>query len=853
RAAQLVAEKQWAAAGNLLADVLARDEDALVRPAVTNPAASVTAEATRLIATLPKQGLAAYQLRVALTARRALQQAASTGSVDDLTAVVRRFPRTLESSHAKFLLGRRHLDGGRPRLAALYLESLVAQADVRSQFEPQLSMMLTVSLIQLGKEDAAKRTVADLARRYSDDVQMAGSAASMSDIDSTIELLASNLNGRPRATATDWAGFRGGPRRLAATTGEGPLMRPRWVCRFGEWFEDEVALEQMRQMRVALHDRNVAVLPSAYPLAIGNRIVFRVGNNVVCLDASSGKIRWTAGLEKAIDRRRGVTGSGKAGTESGDDLATQSWGNALAGRLSSDGRSVFAIEGRTLPRRERSTMTFGSIPSTSGGQTHRSNILVALDLFAEGRRRWAIDGSKQIVGLGASQTFFMGAPLPVGGRLYVVGEQGHKIRLLVFDAATGAPIWSLHLAELDPMQALSALRRVYGVTPSYADGILVCPTSAGAVVFVHLKSRSLIAGFKLTEPRQQYDASLARGIAGAALIRVLQQQEPHVRGDNYWWDDVALIAGERVLYTSPSDQKLRCLRLPDARQLWSYPPANPSDEEIGEPNSIAVEFDPLYVGGVVGERILVVCRSRVIALRLEDGKPAWEGRAVPLPAGGGAPSGRGLVSGKMFMLPMSNGQIAVIDCALGKLTGVAGVSGEPAPGNLIAQGDRIVSLSSEQIASYEKLEAADARLATSIGRDLNAFEHLIDKAELLHLQGSVDESLALLWDVYSRSGHTDVRKRLTSATLDAIESDPRRLSRYATQLAQLIDTPDDLWRMLAARMRAAQAGGDTPGACAAAMEMHDLIDSEPTLDNGGVRTSNEITLARRRWLRLKTR
>jgi len=43
---------------------------------------------------------------------------------------------------------------------------------------------------------------------------------------------------------------------------------------------------------------------------------------------------------------------------------------------------------------------------------------------------------------------------------------------------------------------VDAGRRLSGATPSYDGGVLICPTSAGAVVAVDATTRSLLWGFQ---------------------------------------------------------------------------------------------------------------------------------------------------------------------------------------------------------------------------------------------------------------------------------------------------------------------------------------------------------------------
>ncbi len=78
-----------------------------------------------------------------------------------------------------------------------------------------------------------------------------------------------------------------------------------------------------------------------------------------------------------------------------------------------------------------------------------------------------------------------------------------EIRLVVLDSATGRLQWSQQLAHVDQGTILfDSLRRMSGGSPSFAEGVLVCPTSAGAIVAVDLANRSLL-GVPLPRGRQK--------------------------------------------------------------------------------------------------------------------------------------------------------------------------------------------------------------------------------------------------------------------------------------------------------------------------------------------------------------
>ena len=164
----------------------------------------------------------------------------------------------------------------------------------------------------------------------------------------------------------------------------------------------------------------------------------------------------------------------------------------------------------------------------------------------------AVDGSDQFA-LRQAETFFLGPPLPLTGQLYVLAEAKGEIRLLALDAGSGDLLWSQQLAVVERHILADRRRRLAGASPSYSDGILVCPTSAGAVVAVELATRSLLWGFRYKRPRANH--------------RYLPMGMMRVPGHGSWqpaqgWCDATVcIAEGRVLVSPVEWDALHCLSL----------------------------------------------------------------------------------------------------------------------------------------------------------------------------------------------------------------------------------------------------------------------------------------------------
>ncbi len=81
-------------------------------------------------------------------------------------------------------------------------------------------------------------------------------------------------------------------------------------------------------------------------------------------------------------------------------------------------------------------------------------------------------------------SYFLGPPLPLGGKLYVLTEKNAELRLVCLNAVNGEPTWEQTLATPRDRLLLDVSRRVQAVHLAYGEGILVCPTNAGAILGV---------------------------------------------------------------------------------------------------------------------------------------------------------------------------------------------------------------------------------------------------------------------------------------------------------------------------------------------------------------------------------
>src|SRR5262249_35810493 len=146
--------------------------------------------------------------------------------------------------------------------------------------------------------------------------------------------------------------------------------------------------------------------------------------------------------------------------------------NGLVGSLSSDGERVYAVDDLPLPPppdlirgKARSNFRLPELPAWA-----RQNQLVALDIHS-GRITWQCGGKGTTCPLAGD--YFLGAPLPLHGKLYVITERDGELRVICLDPVHGAHLWTQALAFVANRSAWDTRRRLHAAHLAYGDGILV--------------------------------------------------------------------------------------------------------------------------------------------------------------------------------------------------------------------------------------------------------------------------------------------------------------------------------------------------------------------------------------------
>ena len=170
------------------------------------------------------------------------------------------------------------------------------------------------------------------------------------------------------------------------------------------------------------------------------------------------------------------------------------------GALRADEKFVYAIEDIWKDRIQQGVLSprssTGITISRSSSGTFTQNRLAAYDVNT-GKLKWHVGSATVNYGSGADSsldsTSFLGAPLILEGKLYIIGETAESaVVFYELDSATGKVLWSQTLGS-DAQNSLAD--RMYNLTPIYQNGILVCPISGSTLVCIDLRQRRLLWGF----------------------------------------------------------------------------------------------------------------------------------------------------------------------------------------------------------------------------------------------------------------------------------------------------------------------------------------------------------------------
>lgn len=833
-------------------------EDYFIEPAQEGSAQrSLKAEARQMLAALPKQGLDAFQLLYGRQAELLLEKSLQTGDVDLLTEVIRKYPYTTAGYEAAMLLGRYHFSQGRPLAAAISLKQL-HDLPARRQYEPELSILLAASWLLADEPQRAKGVLIRLrnenaaAPLYIADKQV----AMFRDDDDALDWLREVAGDVPlqRGPVEDqWIMYRGNAARNAPTKGGAPLGQVRWAVPVPNDLKQQTIIADQQQQYLK---QQVPALPSSQPLVVRHVaaergkdaaqrdiVLTRTPSRLLAVDFHTGQRIWFYPPWRQDELSNGAGSSfstppSKADSPQTLKLKQRTWSDAPYGQLSSDGKQVYFIHELGLADRVGPTRVVapGGIIRPNPNSPKSFNELVALELAREGFKMWSVGGEHGGQEPKLAGAFFLGPPLPLMDSLYVLAEMKGDIRLVVLDPKTGKLQWQQQLCGVDNQSILdNSVRRLGGASPSFSEGVLICPTSAGAVVAVDVAKRSLLWGY-------QYLAAPKERRVDGGIFPVTRRSRSHKEPGEAWADSSVTIAGNKVFVTPVEHDEIICLDLLKGTTAQD-------DDGKDQPLWRRPRGEALFLACVHDHKAVIVGKGALVAVNVETGETVWKANLPDAPKT--MPSGRGFQSGDSYFLPLTSSELAKIDLKGGKLLEVAPTRG--ILGNLICYRDTVISQGTTELASFYQREALGRVVAARLKKNPDDAWALARRAELLLKDGQRAAAIAALRKSYELEPDDGTKTLLVSTLLGALKDDFAANEKLAAEVESLIDRPDQrsayLWRMA--------QGLQEIGRHRASFDFYLKIVDEaaldssaaPGVDSGMQHVGEKLQVRRQRWLR----
>ncbi|MCA9077681.1 MAG: PQQ-binding-like beta-propeller repeat protein [Planctomycetaceae bacterium] len=764
RADRLSIDGDYRQSAQLLQQILDADEDSLLLDR-NGEWRSLHQEVERLILLKSDDALArTYEGLVRDRAHALLRQARQQGGFGPLGQVSRRYFATEAGQQAANEIGALMLDAGHIHEAAYWFQRL---QKVRAP---------------LTQDPAWRDRTAEVMRQIEE-----GSEDT------------SHPCGQVRLS--EWMSPFGGPTHTGRFVESDPILIQNWSQ---PTTERPKLVEQIEQLIEDLQDQRHACIPAAIPLVVDGKVAYRTMRGVSVVDAASGHLLWSTQEDVSNERLLAGETVSRPATEMGvkrvrpvplylgqgaDDhsLAGAIFRDGVSGFLSSDGVRVFVLE-------DHATLSYqqpGHYRGRQGnddpyGRHWESNRIVAYNLD-DGRLNWSVGGPQRndLFDPPLAGVLFQGPPVVDGDELYVIGERRGTETLFVLDRHTGEQLWSHALAGVSTQIDADLVRRWWPALPAVHAGVIVCPTTVGWVLAIDRYEHRIRWTHRYSQRREGQQHSRQATMANQRPI------------NHRWSPSAPMIANGRIVLTPSelpdeiyhTEPQIVCLDLRTGKQRWHRP-----------------KEQDLYVAGIFDDRVIVVGTDHLEARGLKDGRQAWQ---TAIPDDAGSPSGRGIVSGDDFLLPLQSGELWRVSLKDGSIVAKSKLPNADEPlGNLLVDEGRLLSLTPLAITSFASRQVVERTLANSSETSIDGTSQL-QAAELLMIDGQFDAALTRLDDLAEDTlSHDDSARRerlLRTSLVVRIRSDLQSSEPYLERLQQLALSPQqmlDVEQLTAARLLA---------------------------------------------------
>jgi outer membrane protein assembly factor BamB len=809
---------------------------------------SVRAEANRLLGNLPAAGLEAYKTfsKAGPKADEYLKKAKDASTIEERLAllglVVRNYLHTDAGGEAADLLATHYMDRGDFRTASRFFSLLMTRAGGADSLTPETLFRAAYAFHQADdktSEDAVWQTAR---ARGIHEIHFGDDSKSVAELKDYL----SGLGQAVDAVGRQWAYFLGDSSHTGKGEGGPAFMGWDWKVptdlpsdfksSSGQASAD-VFKEKLRALFKSASDHlvgvNQPVMPSQFPVAAlvalktnkesGKKtpvIVYRTYAGIEAANMETGVRLGYSPIAGGFDwfMKDSARENLLTGWNSTIYMGNPAQGlpalrpgivfeNTTIGTLSTDGEFVYTIEDLAVPPPAgyaQQMAGFIGNPNPVNGvspeiiKAAAHSRLKAYDLTRGCAIAWDLppeDDKGEF-----ADCYFLGPPLCLNGKLYVLSEKQQELRLVCMENVKNGSGWapkvdftlSLGTARDSQMQQ-DPLRRIHAAHLSYGEGVLVCPTNLGYVIGIDLLQNSLLWAYPYRDKTDAPEEPAGMGIGPNGMPwrggrMIMGGMNPNGTFNlsppqSGWKVSAPIIQDGKVVFTATDSKAVHCVNLKDGTPAWNRPR----------------QENDLYLGGVVNGKVVVVGAKTVHAYTLAKGDDAWTVET-------GLPSGFGAASDNTYYLPLGKSiaskepEICAIDVDRGIVTGhtkARVVKGESvkAPGNLLFFDGKIVSQTNEEVSAYPQLKLKIASMTEALKANPNDPQGLFDRGELSleegNLEGAVQDFRQVLRNNPSGGLVESVRTKLYDALTEDFQHNFDQAEKYEDDYAALcsLDLP----------------------------------------------------------------
>lgn len=735
-----------------LLEQLLRETDDLAGP--------LQGEAERTIAGLSPEERALLETQVLRRGRGVLAAALAGGDELQLARALREFGWTRDGAAGWLAAGLRARDKGLWRAAEAAARRVLAHPAATPAQQASAMLLAVDALVASGDS----QTAATLWERYAatsgkTPVRQAGSVRPLA------ELIAERLSDPESAPV------------LAENSASLPVLVARWQR---ELRPTAPVSEGLSLLAKPFRAHGAISFPVQQPVVAGNTVFVRTIDQLLACDLTTGEKRWRAAqpefsrlqdhpalLENAMYRHAIL-----------DAFWRREQVDSVFASLTTDGERVFLVEEASDQARQMVPQRPSPPERDDEPPPAVSNHLAAYDA-STGDLAWRIGGGAVGPSYPLGGVYFLGPPTAVDQVLYGVAQREGELGVYALDGRRGELLWWVTLGLVERPLAGDLLRRGTACPVQWIQGLLVCPTAAGAIAAVDATTRQV--RWLSSYPHRQREITLPR----PGAIRPRSRPEP-------WWDGWRTAgvwpAGDRLVSVSPESHEWLVISASDGSIV----------QRGRRDGAIAVT-------GIIGQTLVLAETSAIRAVDLVTGQTLWRAMTGDL-------AGPGAIAGDVLVQPLAEGTLATVRLRDGHVERLRG--GDTLPmGRLVrTRGGWLLASPGGLCALADRSTAADEIEAQPM--TVGGASRDIRLARLELQEGRAQAAFERLNGQRTEPG----RDALLEAGLGWLEQDPAAWKTLAPRLQEAALSPDERFGVQLALLKAASRAGDAAAALAFALD-----------------------------------